>query len=435
MTQAIDGTADSAKNSPAAVAGSELLLSLFKLLQMVKIHQANNKLVVDTIAEFRAALKKICSESDGAHFRLHRARFYMNHVMLAFPASMQIPVTKLMEYFQARGIQGLRLYDNDNSSAEDIVHVVGLLNKAVQENEPVAWLQVQLDTANFTWVEFLSDQDTKAKGGLSGAEAAADAETASSSPAAAAAAAAAAGKGRRAAPTPTAEVAQRTYHQVMASMARKTYSHALSSVLSMTDKYSMNKRVGIQKSKRVIQGMIEILTKDESILLGMTTIRNYDDYTYTHSVNVAILSMCLGRRLGLPRQLIEILGLSGLFHDLGKVDVPIHLINKNSGLTETEYEKIKEHPLNSVRQIIRLNADHALKAKLLLPPFEHHLGINLLGYPKIGRKAPLSLLGRVLAVADQYDAMTSSRSYRRNPISPDVALKYMLEDSGSVLDP
>ncbi|MDR1921394.1 MAG: hypothetical protein LBS31_06590, partial [Candidatus Adiutrix sp.] len=327
MTQAADRTADSAKNSPAAAAGSELLLSLFKLLQMVKIHQANNKLVVDTIAEFRAALKKICSEADGANFRLHRARFYMNHVMLAFPASMQIPVTKLMEYFQARGIQGLRLYDSDSSSTEDIVHVVGLLNKAVQENEPVAWLQVQLDTANFTWVEFLSEQDTKAKGGLSGEEAADGGEKApASSPAADAAASA--GQGRRAAPTPTAEVAQRTYHQVMASMARKTYSHALSSVLTMTDKYSMNKRVGIQKSKRVIQGMIEILTKDESILLGMTTIRNYDDYTYTHSVNVAILSMCLGRRLGLPRHLIEILGLSSLFHDLGKVDVPIHLINK-----------------------------------------------------------------------------------------------------------
>jgi HD-GYP domain-containing protein (c-di-GMP phosphodiesterase class II) len=162
--------------------------------------------------------------------------------------------------------------------------------------------------------------------------------------------------------------------------------------------------------------------------------RNYDDYTYTHSVNVAILCLCLGKRIGLPRNLVEQLGLCGLFHDLGQVDVSLELITKETPLTREEYEEIKKHPLNSVQQIIKLNADHTLKAKLLLPPFEHHLGVDLSGYPQTERKAPLSLMGRILAIADQYDALTSSRSYRPIPISPDKALETMMAEAGTKLD-
>ncbi|MCK7489457.1 MAG: HD domain-containing protein [Anaerotruncus sp.] len=102
----------------------------------------------------------------------------------------------------------------------------------------------------------------------------------------------------------------------------------------MAEKLTTHKRVGVHKAKRVIQDMIEILTEDDSILLCMSTIRDYDDYTYTHSVNVALLSMCLGKRLGLSRLTLERLGLCGLFHDLGKVDIPHDLINKPGELTD-----------------------------------------------------------------------------------------------------
>jgi len=431
--------------------GQQLLFSLFKLFQMVKIHQANNKLVVETIVDFRQALASICEQFDGAHIRVHRGRFYLNHERLPFAPSMLITVNKLVEYLQKRDIQGIRIFEKEDLSNEEIVHFVTLLNQAEREKDPLAWLQVQLDVANNTWIEFFSEQDKKTlqdsgidmvgeddedgqllddpdqpgQDSKRGQDMASTENLVPSSEFLA----------RKNYSPVTMELAQATYSHIMASMARKTYSHALTSVLDMAGKQTLKKRVGIQKSKRVVQGMIEILTKDESILLGMSTIRNYDDYTYTHSVNVAILAMCLGRRLGLPRRMVEQLGLCGLFHDLGKVDVPINLITKGGALTDAEYEEIKKHSINSVRQIIRLNADHVLKSKLLLPPFEHHLGIDLSGYPQTERKSPLSLLGRILAVADNYDAMTSSRSYRTVPISPDIALKIMIEEAGRKLDP
>jgi len=431
----------------------QLVMSLSRLCQLVRIHLPNNKLVVDSIAEFREGLHEICQVYDGANIRVYRGRLYLNQEKMRFNPSLGVAINKFIEYLQAREIQGLRIYEKEGLTNDDVVGVVALLNRADKEKDPVAWLQVSLDKANQTWLELQAEQDNKTPAiqdpeaislaSISGGGAGGKISKAAPAPqpqeqGAPAAAPAAGEKSAQAGPAgkqPTADLAKRTYAQVMASMARKTYSHALTSILSMSAKGGMRKKVGIQKSKRVVQGMIEILTKDESVLLGMSTIRNYDDYTYTHSVNVAILAMCVGRRLGLSQHLVEQLGLSGLFHDLGKVDVPIELISKTSKLTDEEYELVKTHSISSVRQIIRLNADHSLKTRLVLPPFEHHLGVDLSGYPQTDRTVPLSLLGRIMAVADHYDAMTSSRSYRRVPISPDVALKIMMEEAGTVLDP
>jgi HD-GYP domain-containing protein (c-di-GMP phosphodiesterase class II) len=131
---------------------------------------------------------------------------------------------------------------------------------------------------------------------------------------------------------------------------------------------------------------------------------------------------------------VATLGLGGLFHDLGKVDIPIELIRKPGKFTDMEYEEVKKHPLNSVCRILRLNADNAFKSKLLIAPFEHHLNTNLSGYPESSRRVPVSLYGRIVAITDLYDALTSSRSYRPVPISPEKALEIMVSKSGVEID-
>jgi len=386
--------------------GEKLIQALFRLLQVVKIHQPNNRLFIDSLKEFREALQEIGLERESPSLRIIRGRFYLDEERLILSAALAKTAEKLMEYLEARAIHGIRFYPGGGVGDEDLIKFVKLLNHAEREEDPLSWLQIQLDMENCAWVDLLTDQDLKSSGSGAGSDSEADSEDS--------------GQSNR---------------QTVTSMVRKTYSHALTSIVTMTKKLASQQRVGIQKSKRVIQSLIDILTEDESVLLGMSTIRNYDDYTYTHSVNVAILSMCLGKRLGLSRASIEQLGLCALFHDLGKVEVPIDLIQKPSALTDDEYDQVKTHSLHSVSQILRLNADHALKKKLLLPPFEHHLGADLSGYPKSDRTAPQSLYGRILAVTDIYDAMTSGRSYRPVPISPDEALKYMVEGAGHKIDP
>jgi len=218
-------------------------------------------------------------------------------------------------------------------------------------------------------------------------------------------------------------------------IARSTYSHALSSLQEVSQKMIYHEPAGVRKVKRIVQDMVDLLMEDDSVLLGMSTIKDYHDYTYTHSVNVAILSLCLGKRIGLSRMSLRVLGICGLVHDLGKVEIPMEILNKPGKLSEEEREEIERHPLSTVRQVIKLRASSDLKAKILLAPFEHHLKYDLTGYPRIGRNKPVSLFGRILTIADVYDAMTSPRVYRPHAISPDRALGIMLEGSGKDFDP
>lgn len=381
--------------------GEQLVLSLYRMLKVIKIHWSNNQLLIKNIADFKEALSKICVDVDNANLRVYQGRFYLNGERIIFRASLLGIAGQMIDYLVKRNIQGIRFFEKEEIANEEIVVFINNLNKAEKQKDPLAWLQVQLDVDNCTWIELLVDQEFY---------------------------------------VPVAELevvedtSQKAGSMTMTSIARRAYSQALTSIQSMTGKLTLRKQVGIQKAKRVIQSMIDILVEDENILLGMSTIRDYDDYTFTHSVNVSILSMCLGKRLGLSRSSIEQVGLCGLFHDLGKIDIPIDLINKRGLLTDEEFDLVKKHSMFSVRHIIRMNADRALKSRLLLPPLEHHQGIDHSGYPQTERTEELSLLGRVIAVADYYDAVTSSRSYRPDPISPDMALKMMSEASGTSLD-
>jgi HD-GYP domain-containing protein (c-di-GMP phosphodiesterase class II) len=209
----------------------------------------------------------------------------------------------------------------------------------------------------------------------------------------------------------------------------------MNSLHTLSEKLAAGRYAGIGKAVHLVQNMVDLIMDDDNVLLGLSTIRDYDDYTFTHSVNVAILSICLGNRIGLSRTLLGKLGLSGLFHDLGKIDVPLDILNKPGQLSEEERAELQKHSLNSVRRIIRLRASFDKKADILMPPFEHHLKFDLSGYPRTPRKKPLTLLGRIVAIADVYDAITSKRIYRASFLSPDQALGLMLKGAGTDFDP
>jgi HD-GYP domain-containing protein (c-di-GMP phosphodiesterase class II) len=306
---------------------------------------------------------------------------------------------------------------------KDIIRFIELLNLCLREKDPPVWLSTSLNEENISWVEPLTATDDPAASKKPGPRSG-DASHERTAP----------GVPPEAAPDEN-DMARQAYRKALGAVGRKAYSNALGQMAKIGGEITGQKRPGVKKSKRAIQDMIALLNEDESILLGISTLRDYDDYTFTHSVNVAILAMCLGKRLGLSKLYLEYLGLCALFHDLGKLDVPIELIRKPGGFTDEEFAVIKTHPLYSVRHIIQFNASPAMKAKILLPPFEHHLAADLSGYPQTGRQAPISLLGRILAIADQYDAMNSSRAYRLDPISPERSLQIMIDLAGSKIDP
>jgi len=167
----------------------------------------------------------------------------------------------------------------------------------------------------------------------------------------------------------------------------------------------------------------------------MTAIKDYDEYTYHHSVNVSILSIALGQRLGLNRKFLTEIGLVALFHDIGKIEIPNEVLNKATNFTEDEWKIMKKHPVWGVKAILKLRGMDTSAVRAAVVAFEHHMNYDLSGYPKVRQYTELDFYSRLVSLADQYDAMTSSRVYSRIPLSPDKALSIMMERSGTQLDP
>ena len=216
---------------------------------------------------------------------------------------------------------------------------------------------------------------------------------------------------------------------------KKVYYNAVSFNKGVMTKIKAGEKVNIKKAKRIVESMVDQILQEENLLLGMTAIKDYDEYTYHHSVNVSILSIALGQRLGLSKKILTELGLVALFHDIGKIEIPSEVLNKSTNFTNDEWNLIKKHPVWGLRAILRLKGMDYTSIRSSIVAFEHHLNYNLSGYPKVVQYPELDFYSRLVSVVDQYDAMTSSRVYSRIPLSPDKALSVMMERAGSQLDP
>ncbi len=216
---------------------------------------------------------------------------------------------------------------------------------------------------------------------------------------------------------------------------KKSYFNAVSYTKGVINKIKSGEKISIKKAKRVVEGMVDLILEEEQLLLGMTAIKDYDEYTYHHSVNVSILSVALGQRLGLNKKSLTDLGLVALFHDMGKIEIPNEILNKPSSFTDAEWDIMKKHPFWGVRAILKLRGFDHTSIRAAIAAFEHHMNYDLSGYPRVRKPMEQDFYSKIIALADQYDGMTSSRVYSRIPMPPDRALSLMMERAGKQLDP
>ncbi len=218
-------------------------------------------------------------------------------------------------------------------------------------------------------------------------------------------------------------------------MPKQSYFNAVTAVSEVMESLKLRQAISLKRGKRVVQSMVDLIFQEDSTLLGLTTLRTHDEYTYNHSVNVCILALAIGQRLGYNKQRLCELGMAGLFHDLGKYGIPLDVLNKPSDFTEEEWKIMRRHPIFSVKELVRLKGVNDMAIRVMIGAFEHHLNYDLSGYPKLATKRNLSLIGRIICIVDCYDALTSARVYNRNPFSPDKALRFMLSRTGKAFDP
>jgi len=218
-------------------------------------------------------------------------------------------------------------------------------------------------------------------------------------------------------------------------LAKKTYFDTVTAVSDVMESVKLRQAVSFRRAKRVVQSMVDLIMREDSTLLGLVNLRCHDEYTYNHSVNVCILALAVGQKLGYTKQRLSELGMAALFHDLGKYNIPLEVLNKPADFTEAEWTVMQRHPIFSVKELLRLKGIEEMAIRVMIGAFEHHLNYDLSGYPKLANKRKVSLLGRIISIVDCYDALTSSRVYRRVAFSPDQALQMMLKQSGTAFDP
>ena len=176
--------------------------------------------------------------------------------------------------------------------------------------------------------------------------------------------------------------------------------------------------------------MVDELISNRNLMVNMVDIKSFDNYTFYHYVNVAVLSIIMGISLNLNKNELYKLGMGALLHDIGKVFINQDLLNKEEELTEAEFEIMKSHSINGYRYI-KSNFDVPVTSYIAV--LDHHERYDGTGYPnkKVGEN--ISLFGRIIAIADVYDALTSDRPYKKSTLPAD-AIEYIMGGPGTHFD-
>lgn len=178
-----------------------------------------------------------------------------------------------------------------------------------------------------------------------------------------------------------------------------------------------------EMSRRFVETVLEQYEKD--VFMNLVKMRNFDEYTFAHHINVATISLIISKELGLNEIKIEKVAISALIHDIGKLDVPPYILFARRKLTDEEFEVMKKHPING-EKICRKSG---LKdEEIISGVLQHHEKLDGSGYPYSLRDGEITYVGRIVGVADVYDALTTERPYKK-PWTPYEALSHIIRST------
>lgn len=234
---------------------------------------------------------------------------------------------------------------------------------------------------------------------------------------------------------PYSEGSEGASAQESKEIAKRTYSQGVAVTKEVVNSIRLGRTSSVKKVKRAVQMIVDQVLTNETSIIGLTTLRDYDEYTFTHSVNVCIFAVALGRKIGLTKLQLYDLGLTALLHDIGKAKVPIAILNKTHSLVDDEWRVIQAHPWRGAMTLFGLRGYEEIPYMSILVAHEHHMKTDLTGYPRSIRPRTLGIFARIVAVADGFDAATTRRSYQSIPIEPDEVLREMWNNRKRGYDP
>ena len=192
--------------------------------------------------------------------------------------------------------------------------------------------------------------------------------------------------------------------------ARRVYDTAVETAETLWQAAKAGDQPDPGAARKIIDGLARLVTQDRTSLMALTALKKYDNYTFTHMVNVAALAMAQARALNIEGTLLREFGFAALMHDIGKVNTPLEVLNKPDKLSKEEFTIMKRHVVDGAH-ILRRTPEMPALAPIVA--FEHHLKQDLSGYPeKIGSRK-LNLCTMIVSIADVFDALRSNRPYRQ----------------------
>jgi putative nucleotidyltransferase with HDIG domain len=222
---------------------------------------------------------------------------------------------------------------------------------------------------------------------------------------------------------------------IQAEVAVATISYSLgeeaASIQSMHKEVQDRGKLPLAEAEAVVRSLSMAMHGDQEMILPLLQLREFDEYTTTHSLNVSVLTMALAESLGLAQQDVRTFGIAGLLHDLGKVSVPEEILNKPGKLSEEERAIMQGHPVAGAKLIIESGRRLDLAAAVA---HEHHIMINGHGYPTCHYRRDCHKASKLVHVCDVYDALRTKRPYR-DAWEAERVLTYVEERAGTEFEP
>ena len=365
--------------------GRDLIAHWTALLRAVRLYDQANDTVMSHCERIRRTVRALIAADDDAELTVRHESIFVNGLRIRAAAVKSMNYQSLIDLMRGAGIGTIHL--DEDATPLELEVCARLLQTAAESRQDASELVHELAVRGVSHVEL--DLEKQAE-----------------------------------------ELPEDLTPQ---QIARRVYLRSISVVKGIFHEYRSSNRISARRVKRSVQGMIDSLDSGDS-LMHLSSLKNYDEYTFNHSVNVSVLGIALGRHVGLSRRQLYNVGQAGMLHDLGKLSVPKELLNKPGRLTPEERERIEQHAIDGFVSIAGKLGASADTIEVALTAFDHHRNADGTGYPAVATPRPKGLLSRLITIVDRYDAMTSDRVYRA-AMAPEKALAIMSGKSIDHYDP
>jgi len=360
--------------------GKKVLTAFYSTLSALKLYPVENETVQSALTELQRLMKGIADHDGAAEVRVVGDFFFLNETRLRLDLSNFATFGSFAKALQDHGIGAVLVLPG--VQREEWAPFVSMLLRKPSGDRPFEGFMERFVTAPITNIELRPEKD----------------------------------------------VEEPQEDEEAHTAAKRTYAQSVKVAKDALGDMRLGKAVNVRKVKRAVQGIVDQVISNESSMVTMTTLRDFDEYTFTHCVNVCIFSVIIGQRLGLDKLQLYELGLGALFHDIGKQRVDFDIINKPGGLTDDEWMALKEHATDGLLLLFSMHGFAEVPYRQMLMAYEHHMKVDLTGYPTNRRNREPTLFSRIVSVADAFDAGTSVRSYQFKPWPPDAVLKEMRDN-------